>query len=300
MLLALPLTAQAGPCLDNGYGSIDDPTGSVHVAPTGDDTAAGTEAAPVKTLGEALTRSRNTGKHIALHPGTWNAGLVLTSTDDGLTIAGCGSSESLLNGGSSAALIDASATDSLMLAGIGLQGGKNSLTLRDGAIATADEIGVNKAWQTGILIEDAGTELLLKNSKVERTREVAGKGAAILVDGGFLDLKGGTLTKNKGNTVELKGSADASLVLATISDSLYTSTSAGGHALVADSSSTFDIRDFSIEDTADAAILAPAANPAWLEDIAVDVPASTLEDEDHVQVDASATVINVTVNGTAI
>ena len=300
LALSLPLAAFAGPCTDGGYGSITDPSGSVHVSPTGDDAAAGTEAAPFKTLAQALTQSRATGKHIALHTGTWFESLSLSSADDGLTIAGCSSTESRLSGGSSTSLISASGTDSFLLAGIGLSGGKNSLNLTDGATATTDEIAVVNAWQTAVRISGSGSELMFKNSNVERTRDVSGVGAAILVDGGFLDLKGGTVTKNKGNTIEIKGGGDASLRLATISDALLTATGAGGHALVADSSSTFDMRDYSIEDTADAAIVAPDAANAWLENISVDVPDTGLEDEDHVVVHSSATVINVTVNGTAI
>ena len=298
--LATPLTAFAGPCGDGGYGSIADPAHSVHTAPTGDDAAAGTEAAPVRTLAEALTRSRNTGDHIALHPGVWAEGLALTSTDDGLTIAGCGTAESLLKGGSTSSVIDAAGTDSLFLAGLGITGGKNALRLRDGATATADEIVIAGAWLTAVRVEDAYSELLLKNSKVERTRDVSGVGAAIVVDGGFLDLKGGTYTKNKGTTVEIKGGGDASLRLATISDSLRTGSGAGGHAIVVDSSSTFDVHQFSIEDTADAAIVASAASPAWLENISVDVPDAGLTPEELVLLDSSATVIDVVVNGVEI
>ena len=79
-LLATPLTG-----LSFAHNSVSK---SVYVAPNGDDAAAGTVAAPLKTIAAACSRARNTnGAMIFLADGTYEESVALTKSDKHLVFA---------------------------------------------------------------------------------------------------------------------------------------------------------------------------------------------------------------------
>ena len=196
--LAAPALATP-PCAGATWGDITSPSTSIHVDDAGDDGGDGTESEPVATLSEALTRSRKSGvtKRIAIHPGTYDGGLVLkktlpgSQTDDGLIIEGCSAAEVTVvppEGGSGDPIFEIYQADTVKLAGVTLDGGTRTLLLHDGASATVFKVVVDNATRVGILAAGGGTVLALQKSTVQDT--VADSGSY----GWGVGVQGATLT----------------------------------------------------------------------------------------------------------
>jgi hypothetical protein len=73
------------------------PAGAIHVAPTGDDRAAGTEGAPLATLTEALSRAAG-GETIAVAPGSYPAASDKRARTKTVTVVGPGGGQAQIAG----------------------------------------------------------------------------------------------------------------------------------------------------------------------------------------------------------
>jgi hypothetical protein len=289
-LLTLPGAALAGPCADGGWGHIE-PAGSLHVAPDGDDSATGTAEAPLASIYEALARSRSNGLAIGLHPGEHDASLLIDGRDDGLRIAGCGGGESfLIPAHADEFVLDVEAAEGLMLAGLGVVGGKDAITVHGGAAVEAEELEVSGAVGEAVTVEGPDTELVWTGGSVRATEEDSGEATAFHVQDGRLEVIAAELSGNVGRGIWLEGGelfVDNTRILAT----LLTAAGYDGEAIVADAGATLVVNSAEFTGNEGSAVDATEALFTWMENISVTVPTTGMIDP--LVLNEGATLINV-------
>lgn len=162
------------PCADGSWGFITDGQDAIHVRADGDDGNDGSDAAPLATVGAALTLSREASqpRRIAIGPGTFAATLSVfgeeadESTDSGLSIEGCSPTETILEAeNAEEPVIKVTESVGVRLAGLGLQGGRRSLWVWGGADVEIESVHVTNSGRLGIII--GGTDSIATMTNVE-------------------------------------------------------------------------------------------------------------------------------------
>ena len=155
--------ADEGPCMDDGWGAVEDPKGAVHVRTDGDDTTGtGTVVAPFHSLSRALdeTRARDAEQRIvAIGPGVFPTSELLASPHDhGLQILGCGPEETVLDGeGADDPVLDFNLNGDFRLAGVSLRDARTPLTIRGNSVVDLRRVSVSDARGAGVFIDGFGT-----------------------------------------------------------------------------------------------------------------------------------------------
>lgn len=210
-----------GPCSDGGWGHIDSVSPAVHVRAGGDDLAGdGTEARPFATLARALQATRAlpaSARRIAVGPGSFAGGLTLDqASDNGLVVQGCGPDETLLAGGGSAPVLDVSAAGAVALAGLGLTGGVDALTIRGGASATVDAVEISNTSGRGLVVQGATTVASLTDVTI-RDVQASSCGAGASIVGATVDWTRGGVEQAEGLGI-FADEADLTLVDVDVAD----------------------------------------------------------------------------------
>jgi len=274
----------APPCAGATWGEITSPSTSIHVDDAGDDKGEGTATDPVATLSEALTRSRASGvtKRIAIHPGTYDGGLLLkktlpaSATDDGLIIEGCSATEVTVvppTGGSGDPVLEIYEADTIKLAGLKLDGGTRTLLAYAGASATVLNVVVDNAKRIGGLADGATTALTLDGTKVEDTVADSGSyGWGVAVQSATLVMDGGAVLRSVEVGLFADG-ADLDLSNAEIADTATNSSGYYGRGVHIQNGTTGDFYRLDLGGNTDAGFFGHR-----FEDIAIDyidVPVGT-------------------------
>lgn len=223
-----------GPCTDGGWGHIDAGSPAVHVRAGGDDlTGDGTAARPYGTLARALQATRalpESGRRIAVGPGTFAAGLALDqASDDGLVVQGCGPDDTVLTGAGSAPVLDVAAAGDVSLAGLGLAGGLDALTIRGGASATVDTVDVSGAAGRGLVVQGASTVASLADVTIRDLQGGSCAWGAAITDA-TVQWTGGGVDQAVGLGIFADG-ADLTLVDVDVSDTAAASDDTLGRGL---------------------------------------------------------------------
>jgi hypothetical protein len=147
------------------WGEISDPQNAIHVRADGsDDKGTGSGSAPFASLQAALEASRQPGapKNIAVGPGTFETNVLVRHdagpkmTDDDLAIEGCGTAETILEGGggqySSEPVILVAAAQNVRLAGFTTEGGRRAIWIWSGATTQIELVDVRNSVRLGIII----------------------------------------------------------------------------------------------------------------------------------------------------
>jgi len=225
-------SASLGPCAENTWGEITSPPDAIHVRADGSDDGDGSELAPFGTLEAALeaTRAAGGGASIAVGPGTFDATLVLVddsgdgTSDDGLSLEGCGTDETTLQGSSSASVIRASGIQDLRIAGLRIEGGRRSLLFQGGTEATLSAVEVQGGRRVGLVVAGSSTLVELDGVELRDTEpEVltggGSMGYGLSVDSGTVTMEGGGIWGSTGVGV-LAVRAHVDLREVTIADTL--------------------------------------------------------------------------------
>jgi len=194
-------------CADGTWGNLPDAALAVHVSEDGDDTAAGTAAAPVATLDQALALSRAKGgpRTIFVGPGTWSVNLSLAhsvedSTDDGLGIYGCGPDETTFEADARGEpVVKVSQVADFVLDGFTVSGGRRGIWIWQGASATLHDLVVDGSTRTGIIVDGSETftsasQVVVQNVVAESTGSGTDIGYGIAVQLGTLEITDSVVT----------------------------------------------------------------------------------------------------------
>lgn len=194
-------------CADGTWGNLPDAASAVHVAEDGDDTAAGTAAAPVATLDQALLLTREKGgpRTIFVGPGTWSVNLNLAhsvedSSDDGLGIYGCGPDETTLEADTRTdPVVKVSQVADFVLDGVTVSGGRRGVWIWQGATATLNDLVVDGSTRTGIIVDGSETftsasHVTVQNVVAEASGSGTDIGYGIAVQMGTLEISDSVVT----------------------------------------------------------------------------------------------------------
>ncbi len=199
------LLGLAGPCENEGWGQVLSPQDAVHVRADGDDeTGDGSLEAPFATLDAALAASRivEPASPIAIGPGRFDATLSLSDdsgegvSDDGLSLEGCGPSETTLAGDQANAVVLAVDIQDLRIAGLRIEDGRRALWFRAGSIVAIQDVEVQSSQRLGIVVEGSSTlvdmnEVYVRDTVPENLSSGGSMGYGVSVDGGALTMRGG-------------------------------------------------------------------------------------------------------------
>jgi hypothetical protein len=214
-----------GPCAGGDWGSIGAPRSDwVHVSALNgnDHSGDGTLAHPFETVAAAVEAARvvPTGHQrvLALWPGNYDAAVLLLpgeGWDDRVVFRGCSAAETTLTASDpDAPVIDAAVPQWVGVFGIGIIGGTDALTARDGATVEAHGVTVSGSRNVGIAAFGDTTVLTMYETAVNPPAAdgcgwgvaswgatttlvdstVSGaRGAGVFAEGGSLAINGGSI-----------------------------------------------------------------------------------------------------------
>lgn len=298
LLLAVGCEAPAdpalAPCLDGTWGPATDPaqTVLVHATPS----EATEAAAAFDDLADAVAFASEPANPstVLIGAGEWAASILLSAdgapSADGLTLMGCSSDETTLEpapGLLIEPLLDLVGVQDLTLSGLRLLGGRNALTIRQGADVAVTDLVVQGSSQTGIFVSGQETLVALQNVDIANSTPTAtgyGWGLAVADVGtapgatGGVTLDGGSIEGNlemgvyvSAGRLEMSGTA--------VSGTMPSTSGRFGRGIHTQDFSHLSLDAVELENNSDAAVF--AHRPASLEAngvIIILVPAAELPD----------------------
>lgn len=199
-------TPEPAACADGSWAGITDPSQVVLVHA---DTSTPSQASAVfDDLQDAVDHASDPANKqtVVVSSGRWASSIRLEANasppNNNITIEGCAPDESILVPGPgllNEPLIDAWAVQGITIRNLGLEFGRNALTVRDGANVTAEDLHIEASSQTGVFVTGGATIANLLNVDiVGSVPEASGFGWGLAVEDVGLDLGIGLVTVNGG------------------------------------------------------------------------------------------------------
>lgn len=279
-------TGPVGRCRDGGWGSVRDPDAALHVSPTGDDSAAGTEDAPLASLGEAVARAEAAGGgEIAMWTGHYQDNVAIGPRSAvaavPIRIAGCGELEVEIRPSvADDPILFVSQTTGVELAGIRLVEGRRALRVTGGSSVHTEELVVEAPVLSAVVID--GVDTFLDAAGLSVRVEDGGDEllAGIVVDDAELNLQSADVDGAVGVAILVAGE-DASAVLR---DVVLTNTRALGdgtlgRGLHVQMGADVEVDDLEVRGAGDAGVFGIVPGSVSLRDVTVSEVAGGLGEE---------------------
>lgn len=269
-------TAPAGRCRDGGWGSVQNPDAAVHVSPTGDDAAAGTEEAPLATLSEAVARVEAAGGgEIAVWTGDYRDNVAVGPRAEvaavPIRIAGCGELEVEIRPVQEEdPILFVSHTTGVELAGLRLVDGRRALRVTSRASVHTEELVIEAPVLSAVVID--GVDTLLDAAGLSVRVEDGGGDllAGIVVDDGDLVLQSGDVDGAVGVAVLVAGEEGS----AVLRDVVVTNTrplgdGSLGRGVHVQMGADLDVADLEVRGAGDAGVFGIVPGAVSLRDVTV-------------------------------
>jgi hypothetical protein len=149
------------------------------VSGVGDDANPCSRTAPCKTFAGAISKTAAKGEISVLDPGGYGAVTITKS----ITINGTNTLAGILAAGTNGIIINALATDTVVIKNISIEGfgtGLNGIRMLNGGTLHVEGVEINGFAQKGISIETgSATQVFIKDSFIRNNRQAAGGGILI-------------------------------------------------------------------------------------------------------------------------
>ncbi len=207
------------------------------VSGVGDDANPCSRTAPCKTFAGAISKTAAQGVINAIDPGGYGAVTITKS----ITIDGTGTNASILAAGTNGIIINAAATDTVVIRNVSIDGvntGLNGIRILQAGNVKVDNVHIARFTQKGIDASPATTALKLA---VNETRVFSAAGGGIVLTPGATGAVTATIdsVELNGNSVGLQVNARAKATVrnSTASDNTgigFSASGGGGASLTAD------------------------------------------------------------------